>query len=258
MASDFIRDFIEADRAAGKNGGRVATRFPPEPNGYLHIGHAKAICLNFSIAKDFGGTCNLRFDDTNPVKEDVEYVESIQDDVKWLGFQWDAMFYASDYFERLYGFAVQLIEKAQDTEALARSVKDNGGGLDTARIRANRDAFTRAIARGNVTEVTRLLDENQIDVNEAFFQSDDDAVSYVRRLAQVRLDLVRAARARRSGAAAPSGDITGDLSSILSSHLVGGAARPPRPADDFSDHPMALELEQLNSDEYQQLIGDSY
>ena len=87
MASDFIRDIIEADRAAGKNGGRVATRFPPEPNGYLHIGHAKAICLNFSIAKDFGGTCNLRFDDTNPVKEDVEYVESIQDDVKWLGFQ---------------------------------------------------------------------------------------------------------------------------------------------------------------------------
>ena len=113
MASDFIRDFIEADRAAGKNGGRVATRFPPEPNGYLHIGHAKAICLNFSIAKDFGGTCNLRFDDTNPVKEDVEYVESIQDDVKWLGFQWDhdAPLYASDYFEWLYECAVELITK---------------------------------------------------------------------------------------------------------------------------------------------------
>ena len=113
MASDFIRDFIEADRAAGKNGGRVATRFPPEPNGYLHIGHAKAICLNFSIAKDFGGTCNLRFDDTNPVKEDIEYVESIQDDVKWLGFQWDheAPLYASDYFEWLYTCAVELINK---------------------------------------------------------------------------------------------------------------------------------------------------
>src|SRR5688500_16653875 len=86
--SDFIREIVAADVAAGKNGGRVVTRFPPEPNGYLHIGHAKAICLDFGVAGEFGGHCNLRFDDTNPVKEDVEYVESIKDDVQWLGFRW--------------------------------------------------------------------------------------------------------------------------------------------------------------------------
>ena len=108
---DFIRAQIEQDRATGKHHGRVATRFPPEPNGYLHIGHAKSICLNFGIAAERGGTCNLRFDDTNPTKEDVEYVEAIERDVAWLGFTWDAMFYASDYFERLYGFAVELIHK---------------------------------------------------------------------------------------------------------------------------------------------------
>src|ERR1700675_2679317 len=97
---DFIRDMVAADLSAGKHGGRVATRFPPEPNGYLHIGHAKSICLNFGIAGDFGGTCNLRFDDTNPATEEVEYVESIQEDVRWLGFDWDdRLFYASDYFE---------------------------------------------------------------------------------------------------------------------------------------------------------------
>ena len=112
MASDFIRDIVIADNASGKHGGRVATRFPPEPNGYLHIGHAKSICLNFGIANDFNGTCNLRFDDTNPVTEDTEYVDSIQEDVTWLGFTWDdRLFYASDYFERLYACAVQLIEK---------------------------------------------------------------------------------------------------------------------------------------------------
>ena len=113
MASDFIRDIVSTDSAAGINGGRVATRFPPEPNGYLHIGHAKAICLNFGIAADFGGTCNLRFDDTNPVKEDTEYVESILEDVRWLGFQWnhDEPLYASNYFAWLYDCAVQLIQK---------------------------------------------------------------------------------------------------------------------------------------------------
>ena len=89
----------------------VATRFPPEPNGYLHIGHAKSICLNFGVARDFGGTCNLRFDDTNPTKEDVEYVESIEEDVRWLGFEWDGLHFASDYFEQLFQFAVALIEK---------------------------------------------------------------------------------------------------------------------------------------------------
>ena len=109
--SHFIREIIAEDVQRGKYAGRVHTRFPPEPNGYLHIGHAKSICLNFGIAAEFGGLCNLRFDDTNPTKEDVEYVESMQEDVHWLGFDWDdRLFYASDYFEQLYQYAVQLIK----------------------------------------------------------------------------------------------------------------------------------------------------
>ena len=112
--SHFIRNIVTADRAAGKNQGRVQTRFPPEPNGYLHIGHAKSICLNFGLAAEFGGLCNLRFDDTNPSKEEVEYVESIKADVRWLGFDWgDREFYASDYFEQLYQFALHLIKAGQ-------------------------------------------------------------------------------------------------------------------------------------------------
>ncbi len=107
----FIRNMIAEDVKESKNDGRVHTRFPPEPNGYLHIGHAKSICLNFSLAAEFGGLCNLRFDDTNPTKEDVEYVESIKEDVRWLGFDWgDRLFYTSDYFEQLYQYAVQLIK----------------------------------------------------------------------------------------------------------------------------------------------------
>lgn len=109
--TNFIRDIVVEDKKAGKHAGRVATRFPPEPNGYLHIGHAKAICIDFGIAREFGGTCNLRFDDTNPTTEDVEYVESIQEDVKWLGFQWDNLHYASDYFEELYATGERLVEK---------------------------------------------------------------------------------------------------------------------------------------------------
>ena len=108
---DFIRAIVERDLAAGTHHGRVATRFPPEPNGYLHIGHAKSICLNFGIAEEHSGICNLRFDDTNPTKEDVEYVDAIKEDVHWLGFKWSAELYASDYFERLYHFAVELIRK---------------------------------------------------------------------------------------------------------------------------------------------------
>jgi glutaminyl-tRNA synthetase len=109
---DFIRTIVAEDVKAGKHGGRVATRFPPEPNGYLHIGHAKSICLNFGVAAEFGGTCNLRFDDTNPTKEDVEYVDSIQEDVRWLGFTWNGEpLYASDYFERLYEYAQHLIRE---------------------------------------------------------------------------------------------------------------------------------------------------
>ena len=106
---DFIREIVDQDLASGKHHGRVATRFPPEPNGYLHIGHAKSICLNFGVAEERGGTCNLRFDDTNPTKEDIEYVEAIKEDVAWLGFTWAAELYASDYFEQLYRFAVALI-----------------------------------------------------------------------------------------------------------------------------------------------------
>src|SRR5919197_4969209 len=109
--TDFIRAIVDEDLATGKHHGRVATRFPPEPNGYLHIGHAKSICLNFGVAEERGGTCNLRFDDTNPTKEDVEYVDAIKEDVRWLGFEWSAELYASDYFERLYQFAVDLIKK---------------------------------------------------------------------------------------------------------------------------------------------------
>ena len=111
---NFIQQIIEEDNRSGKHGGRVHTRFPPEPNGYLHIGHAKSICLNFGLARQYNGLCNLRFDDTNPVKEDIEYVESIKEDIRWLGFNWDEReFYASDYFEQLYEYAVRLIRKGK-------------------------------------------------------------------------------------------------------------------------------------------------
>jgi len=111
---DFVRTIVKKDTEAGKYGKRVHTRFPPEPNGYLHIGHAKAICLNFEIAAEFAGLCNLRFDDTNPVKEEAEYVEAIKTDVKWLGYSWgNRLFYASDYFEKMYDLAVQLIKKGK-------------------------------------------------------------------------------------------------------------------------------------------------
>lgn len=111
---DFIREIVAEDLRAGRHGGRVTTRFPPEPNGYLHIGHAKSICLNFGVAAEAGGRCNLRFDDTNPTKEEVEYVESIEEDVRWLGFEWAAILFASDYFERLYELAEQLIRDGKE------------------------------------------------------------------------------------------------------------------------------------------------
>ena len=110
---NFIEAIVEKDLAEGKNGGRVQTRFPPEPNGYLHIGHAKAICLDFGIAERHNGICNLRFDDTNPVKEDVEYIDSIKEDIEWLGFHWNNIYYASDYFQQLYDFAIQLIKEGK-------------------------------------------------------------------------------------------------------------------------------------------------
>ncbi|MBQ8463467.1 MAG: glutamine--tRNA ligase/YqeY domain fusion protein [Prevotella sp.] len=109
----FVEQIVKDDLEAGKNGGRLQTRFPPEPNGYLHIGHAKAIALDFGLAKKYGGTCNLRFDDTNPVKEDTEYIESIEHDIKWLGFEWAHVYYASDYFQQLWDFAVWLIQQGR-------------------------------------------------------------------------------------------------------------------------------------------------
>ncbi|MDJ0863873.1 MAG: glutamine--tRNA ligase/YqeY domain fusion protein [Gammaproteobacteria bacterium] len=130
--TNFIRAIIDADRAAGKHQGRVATRFPPEPNGYLHIGHAKSICLNFGIAEDYAGTCNLRFDDTNPHKENQQYVEAIEEDVRWLGYDWDdRLFFASDYFHQLHGFAVELIEsgKAYVCELTLEETRDYRGTL---------------------------------------------------------------------------------------------------------------------------------
>lgn len=110
---NFIEAAIEKDLSEGKNDGKVQTRFPPEPNGYLHIGHAKAICLDFGIAKQHGGICNLRFDDTNPVKEDVEYIDSIKEDIEWLGFKWNNIYYASDYFQQLWDFAIRLIKEGK-------------------------------------------------------------------------------------------------------------------------------------------------
>src|SRR6266481_8088993 len=129
--SNFIREIIIEDLKSSKYGGRVWTRFPPEPNGYLHIGHAKAICLDFGLADEFAGHTNLRFDDTNPQKEETEYVESIMEDVKWLGFHWDGLFYASDYFGQLYEWAVQLIKagKAYVCDLSADEVRQYRGTL---------------------------------------------------------------------------------------------------------------------------------
>ncbi|HEX73888.1 MAG TPA: glutamine--tRNA ligase/YqeY domain fusion protein [Dehalococcoidia bacterium] len=129
---DFIRDIINNDLQTNKYGGQVHTRFPPEPNGYLHIGHAKAICLNFGIAADYNGLCNLRFDDTNPIKEEQEYIDSIIDDIRWLGFDWEnRLYYASDYFEQMYEYAVQLIKagKAYVDELSADEIRDYRGTL---------------------------------------------------------------------------------------------------------------------------------
>ena len=129
---NFITEMIDAHNESGRFGGAVHTRFPPEPNGYLHIGHAKSICLNFGIAKRYGGKTNLRFDDTNPLKENIEFVESIQEDVRWLGFQWDGeVLFASDYFEKLYEFAIELIQlgKAYVDDLSAEEIREYRGSL---------------------------------------------------------------------------------------------------------------------------------
>ena len=164
----FIRNIISEDLAAGKNNRRVHTRFPPEPNGYLHIGHAKSICLNFGLAAEFGGLCNLRFDDTNPSKEGVEYVESIKSDVRWLGFDWgDREYYASDYFQQLYQYAVQLIKasKAYVCDLSADQIREYRGTLTepgkdspyrTRSVAENVDLFQR-MRVGEFPDGTRTL-----------------------------------------------------------------------------------------------------
>jgi len=127
---NFIENFVEEDLRNNKNESRIHTRFPPEPNGYLHIGHAKSICLNFGIAKNYNGLCNLRFDDTNPIKEEVEYIESIKENIKWLGFEWnDKPYYASDYFEQFYEWAIKLIKdnKAYVCDLSSEEISANRG-----------------------------------------------------------------------------------------------------------------------------------
>ncbi|HLF19377.1 MAG TPA: glutamine--tRNA ligase, partial [Bacteroidota bacterium] len=165
---NFIRDIIDGDLKTNKYGGRVHTRFPPEPNGYLHIGHAKSICLNFGVARDYSGFCNLRFDDTNPTKEELEYVESIQHDVKWLGFDWeDRLYYASDYFEQLYEYALRLIKKgkAYVCDLSADEVRKHRGTLTEAgtdspyrnrSVEENLDLFLR-MRKGEFPDGSRTL-----------------------------------------------------------------------------------------------------
>ena len=142
--NNFIREMVADDVATDRFGRPVATRFPPEPNGFPHIGHVKSICLNFGIAREFGGACNLRFDDTNPVTEDMKYVEAIKSDIGWLGFEWDAELYASDYFEQLYEFAELLVKKGK---AYVDSQSDE-------EIRANRGTVTEP---GHEQPVSRSL-----------------------------------------------------------------------------------------------------
>ena len=165
--SNFIRDAIIRDIEDGKHDGRVQTRFPPEPNGYLHIGHAKAICLDFGLAGEFGGKCNLRFDDTNPSKEETEYVDSIMDDVRWLGFEWDGLYYASDYFGQLYEWALQLIkaEKAFVCDLTADEIREYRGTLTepgrespyrNRTVEANLDLFER-MKNGEFPDGSRTL-----------------------------------------------------------------------------------------------------
>jgi len=188
--SNFIRSIIDADLAANKNQGRVATRFPPEPNGYLHIGHAKSICLNFGVAGDYHGTCNLRFDDTNPHKENIEFVEATKRDVAWLGYDWeDRLFYASDYFDQLYDYAVQLIKtgKAYVCDLSPEETRKYRGTLTEAgknspyRTRSteeNLDLFERMRA-GDFADGSRIL-RAKIDMASPNMNMRDPAVYRIR------------------------------------------------------------------------------
>ncbi len=187
---DFIRDIIREDLAEGKHGGRVHTRFPPEPNGYLHIGHAKSVCLNFGVAREFGGLCNLRFDDTNPAKEDPEYVASIQNDVRWLGFDWeDRLYYASSYFEKMYEYALQLVKKgkayvdSQSEEEIRRNrgtVKSPGtpSPYRERSVEENLDLFTR-MKDGEFEDGTHVL-RAKIDMGASNMKMRDPLIYRIR------------------------------------------------------------------------------
>lgn len=189
--TNFIRRIIDEDLANNKNSGKVATRFPPEPNGYLHIGHAKSICLNFGIARDYKGTCNLRFDDTNPEKEDVEYIDSIKDTVNWLGFNWNALFYASDYFEQMYEYAVKLIKlgKAYVCELTADEIRQYRGTLTTPGknspyrdrpIEENLDLFSR-MKNGEFVENSKVL-RAKIDMTSPNINMRDPIIYRIRNI----------------------------------------------------------------------------
>ena len=189
IPANFIRNIIDEDLKAGKNNGKVATRFPPEPNGYLHIGHAKSICLNFGIAQDYKGTCNLRFDDTNPHKEDVEYVNAIKEDVRWLGYEWDGLYFASDYFGKLYDFAVQLIKqgKAYVDDLNADEIRAYRGTLTepgkdspwrNRSVEENLDLFKRMRA-GDFADGARVL-RARIDMASPNINMRDPAIYRIR------------------------------------------------------------------------------
>jgi glutaminyl-tRNA synthetase len=195
-ASNFIRTIVVSDLETGKHGGRIVTRFPPEPNGYLHIGHAKSICLNFGLAQEFGGVCHLRFDDTNPSKENTEYVQAIQEDVRWLGFNWqDKLFYASDYFESLYRYAIALIRKnkAYVDSLSADEIRHYRGTLTeagkdspfrTRTIEENVDLFTRMRA-GEFPDGTHVL-RAKIDMASPNINLRDPTLYRIRHVAHHR------------------------------------------------------------------------
>ncbi len=192
---DFVRQIVADDIAAGKHGGRVQTRFPPEPNGYLHLGHAKSICLNFGIATEFGGKCNLRFDDTNPEKEEVEFVESIREDIRWLGFEWNNEHFASDYFEQIFDWAVQLIRdgKAFVCDQTMEEVREYRGGWNKPgrnspfrdrSVEENLDLFQR-MRNGEFKDGARTL-RAKIDMNSDNMNLRDPAMYRIRHTAHHR------------------------------------------------------------------------
>jgi glutaminyl-tRNA synthetase len=195
---DFIREVVVADNASGRHGGRVATRFPPEPNGYLHIGHAKSICLNFGVAEEFGGACNLRFDDTNPLTEEVEYVESIQRDVRWLGFSWDdRLYYASDYFARLYECAETLIKdgRAYVDDLTADEIREHRGTFQVP----GTDSPNRNRSAGENLDLFRRMRAGEFPDGSRVLRAKIDMASPNLNLRDPVLYRVRRARHHRTG-----------------------------------------------------------